>query len=422
MMKNFLVYPVLFMMLVAGLITPASRPASAAPQAWPKIALVEYAKGLDQPVHLTHAGDGSGRLFVVEQAGRIQIVKNGAVQSTFLDISGKVLSPASGGEGEEGLLSLAFPPGFASGVNHFYVYYTNKKGNNQVSRFTLSANPNQADPASEKLIIAFAHPTYSNHNGGQLAFGPDGYLYIGTGDGGGSGDPQGNAQNPGSLLGKLLRIDVEQGQAEAINAAFTAFLPTVFADSQGQPPVEKPYTIPPGNPFVGQPGYKQEIWALGLRNPWRFSFDRQTGDLLIGDVGQGNWEEIDFQPASSDGGQNYGWNILEGFACYLKQDCDKTGMTPPVHVYATHEAGICSVTGGYVYRGSQYPDLQGIYLYADYCSGRIWGLKREGSQWVSQELKDTTNFISSFGQGPDGSLYVLDRASGNIYKVTVTGS
>jgi glucose/arabinose dehydrogenase len=420
-MKNLLTFAISFFMLASGLVSPASSTASAAPEAWPNIDLVEYTVGLDQPVHLTHAGDSSGRLFVVEQAGRIRIVKNGMVQGTFLDISDRVLSPASGGGNEEGLLSLAFAPGFASGADHFYVYYTNKKGNNQVSRFSLGADPNQANPASEELIIAFDHPTYSNHNGGQLAFGPDGFLYIGTGDGGGGGDPQGNAQNPGSLLGKLLRIDVEQGQAEAFKtAAFTAFLPSVFADSQGQPPVERLYTIPPDNPFVGQPGYREEIWALGLRNPWRFSFDRQTGDLYLADVGQQQWEEIDFQTASSVGGQNYGWNKMEGKHCYQDKPCDQTGLTLPVHEYI-HDSGNCSVTGGFVYRGSQYPALQGIYLYADFCSGRVWGLKPENSSWINQELKDSNYFISSFGQGSDGSLYVLDRASGKIYKVIVSG-
>lgn len=420
-MKVLLIFLLGLATFASTLVAPGSLPASGAPKAWPKIELVEYAKGLDRPVYLTQASDASGRLFVVEQAGRIKIIKNGAVQSTFLDISGKVLSPASGGGGEEGLLGLAFPPGFATGADHFYVYYTNEKGNNQVSRFSLSNNPDKANPASEKVIINFNHPNYSNHNGGQLAFGPDGYLYIGTGDGGGGGDPQGNAQNTGSLLGKLLRIDVEQNQAGQVKTAFSAFLPQVVGDGQGQPPPGKTYAIPPDNPFVGRPGYRGEIWALGLRNPWRFSFDRQTNDLYLADVGQQQWEEIDFQPAGSKGGQNYGWNILEGFVCYLAQNCDKTGMTPPVEAYS-HAGENCSVTGGFVYRGSQFPTLQGIYLYGDFCSGKIWGLKREGGNWVSQELKDTGYFISSFGQGSDGTLYLLDLASGKIYKINVTGA
>jgi len=415
-MKISTIFVLGILMVVSGLVSPARSFAIASPDAWPTIDLVQEAGGLDQPVHLTHAGDASGRLFVVEQSGRIQIVKNGSVQNTFLDISKRVLSPDSGGGGEEGLLSMAFPPGFASGNEAFYVYYTNRDGDNQVSRFSLGSNPNQANPASEELIIVFEHPDHSNHNGGQLVFGPDGYLYIGTGDGGGGGDPQGNAQNPGSLLGKLLRIDVEGDQAP-VNGDFLAYLPLVKQQDPGVP-VRPRYTIPPDNPFVGEAGYREEIWALGLRNPWRFSFDSQTDDLYIGDVGQQKWEEVDFQPASSPGGENYGWNILEGEACYPGPPCDDTGMTPPVEVYP-HISGNCSVTGGFVYRGSEYPSLQGIYLYADFCSGKIWGLIRAGNDWANQELKDTGYFISSFGEGPDGALYILDRAGGKVYKVIV---
>jgi glucose/arabinose dehydrogenase len=301
-----------------------------------------------------------------------------------------VRSPFSGGGNEEGLLSVAFPPGFGSTVDHFYVYYTRLDGDNRVSRFSVSVNPDIADPESEETIIDLDHPTNQNHNGGQLFFGPDGDLYIGTGDGGGGGDPAGNAQNPASLLGKLLRIDVESGG--------------------------DPYGIPPDNPFVGVGGYQEEIWALGFRNPWRFSFDRQTGDLYLGDVGQGSWEEIDFQPADSAGGENYGWDILEGFECFEAASCDDAGMTPPVQVYA-NDGQTCAVTGGYPYRGGDFPDLSGLYIYADYCSGMIWGLQDESGSWVNQLLLDTDLDITSFGEDEAGELYLTDVSNGAIYRI-----
>jgi glucose/arabinose dehydrogenase len=365
--------------------------------------------GFIKPVHVTHAGDGSGRLFVVEQTGRIYILLNGdKIVTPFLDIRGRVRSQDS----EEGLFSIAFSPGFGTTNDHFYVYYTNSSGDNQVSRFRLSSNPSVADPDSERLILLLPHPTFTNHNGGQLAFGPDGYLYIGTGDGGGGGDTFGNAQNPASLLGKLLRIDVEPGAPVLSELPHKIYLPLiVMSDSPA-------YSIPPDNPFVGQPGYRPEIWAFGLRNPWRFSFDQLWGDLYIGDVGQGNREEIDFQPASSNGGENYGWNIMEGFECYPQgSNCNDTGLTLPIFDYA-HNDG-CSVTGGFVYRGSSFPAMQSIYFLGDFCSGKIWGLQPDGGNWANLMLKDTAYSISSFGEDEVGELYVVAYSSTNgaVYRV-----
>jgi glucose/arabinose dehydrogenase len=367
---------------------------------------------LSAPVHLTHAGDGSGRLFIVEQSGRIRIYQSGDLLPTpFLNISDRVLSPSNGGGGEEGLLSVAFPPNY-TGKGYFYVYYTSLNGNNQISRFHISG-ANQANANSEELILSLNHPTQNNHNGGQLAFGPDGYLYIGTGDGGGAGDPPNNAQNPNTLLGKILRIDVEPGQPPAITQAHRSYLPLML---QGGPsPLA--YRIPSDNPFVGQSGYRQEIWALGLRNPWRFSFDRLNDDLYIADVGQSAWEEVNHQPGSSNGGENYGWRIMEGKHCYNSQSCNQSGLTLPVWEYS-HADG-CSITGGFVYRGSTYPALQGIYFFADYCSGKIWGLVKETGIWQSSLLLDSPYNISSFGEDEAGELYVVDR-DGNIYRVVLT--
>jgi glucose/arabinose dehydrogenase len=333
---------------------------------------------------------------VVEQAGRIRILDNGAIRpAPFLDIA-SVTPPRLLAGGERGLLSVAFPPGFAA-KRYFYVCYTRSPdGAIVVARYRLSAGDNNAaDPASEEVILVVLHPVFGNHNGGQLAFGTDGYLYIGTGDGGGGGDPDRNGQNPATMLGKLLRIDVESGTA--------------------------PYAVPPGNPFVGRATYRPEIWALGLRNPWRFSFDRGTGDLYIADVGQDTIEEIDFQPAGDPGGHNYGWRIMEGDRCFPPgtAGCDRTGLTLPVFVY-DHSLG-CSVTGGHVYRGAAFPSLQGIYLFGDYCSGRIWGLKKNGAAWENTLLLAPAPApnISTFGEDEAGNVYVANHASGDLLKIVV---
>ena len=395
---------------------------SAGPSAtWPNVQLVQVVTGLSKPVHVTHAGDNSGRLFVTEQGGTIKILQNNQITGTFLNITARVRSPDSipAGGSEQGLLSLAFPPGYGTSKDYFYVYYTNRDGNNQLSRFHLGANPNSADPNSEELILLFNHPTYENHNGGQLAFSSDGYLYIGTGDGGGGGDPNNNAQNTNSLLGKLLRIDVEMGPTQPVASAFATFIPLVIQDLSSTP---VKYRIPPGNPFIDTPNYRPEIWALGLRNPWRFSFDRLNHDLYIGDVGQDLYEEIDYQPGDSAGGENYGWDILEGDTCYGSPTCNTTGLTPPIHTYPNPNPGCSSVTGGFVYRGQSNPGMNGIYFFGDYCSGNIWGLQRENNAWVWQLLADAPDGqITSFGEDQSGEVYITYRGaamgSGAVYRI-----
>jgi glucose/arabinose dehydrogenase len=413
---------VLALLLVAALFAltrPTGRPSVTPAQAqanipWPQIALEPFiASGLTNPVHITHAGDLSGRMFVVERAGTIRLIKNGSLQATsFLDIHTRVLSSGS----EQGLLSVAFPPGY-SAKQYFYVYYTNLAGSLVISRFYTTNDPDFANAALEQMLLTIPHPGHSNHNGGQLAFGPDGYLYIGPGDGGGGGDPDRNAQNPASLLGKILRIEVEPSYTPS-NAPFQLRLPYVLRNGSDQP-VFPTYQIPKDNPFIGQPGYRPEIWALGLRNPWRFSFDRLTGDLYIGDVGQGAWEEIDFQPANSHGGENYGWNVLEGNVCYGAATCNRAGMTMPVFVYPHPITPCASVTGGSVYRGSGYPAMQGIYFLADFCTGQIWGLQTDGKDWFNQPMLNSAMAISTFGESEGGGLYLADYVAGAIYQVTV---
>ena len=352
---------------------------------WPQLILVPVAKDLHRPVHITHAGDGSQRLFVVEQIGRIRIItKEQLLNSPFLEITDRV-----GCCGERGLLSVAFPPNFAN-KHYYYVNYTNKTGDTVIARFHLSADdPNQTNPNSEEILLTIAQP-FGNHNGGQLAFGPDGFLYIGMGDGGSGGDPQGHGQNPKSLLGKILRIDVESGT--------------------------KPYAIPTDNPFKHNPAYRDEIWALGLRNPWRFSFDRNTGDLYIADVGQDDYEEIDVQAVNSKGGENYGWNVMEGMHCYNAPQCENSQLTKPVIEY-DHSQGDRSITGGGVYRGTAFPQMQGVYFYADYVSGRLWGLRRIENHWENQLLLETQHSISTFGEDEAGNLYLADLTQGEIYRI-----
>jgi glucose/arabinose dehydrogenase len=400
--------------LILASQVPITGEASVSPAvSWPSIELVEIASGYSSPVHLTHADDGSGRIFIVERSGTIKILGGG----TFLDITGIVQ-----GGGEEGLLSVAFPTGFtASG--RFYVYFTDARpgnqGNNVLARFHVSrTNPDVADPDSEEILLIFEHPTETNHNGGQIVFGPDGYLYIGTGDGGGGGDPYENAQDLGSLLGKILRIDVEGASIVPLPtpgpSPYTIYIPLI-ANMDGLK-----YLIPPDNPFITDGNAYDEIWAYGLRNPWRFSFDRGSGDLWIGDVGQGTWEEIDLQPASSTGGENYGWDCREGAHDYsdpngdLNVDCSGLTFVDPIYEY-DHSLG-CSITGGSVYRGAGIPALQGVYLYADYCSGRVWGLQLDEGSWTSQELTNGGFGLASFGEDEAGELYLV-RLDGKIYQI-----
>jgi glucose/arabinose dehydrogenase len=352
------------------------------------------AGGLDQPVYVADAGDGSGRLFVVERGGTIRIVKNGAVRpDPFLDITDLVESAGS----EQGLLSVAFPPDFAD-TGQFYVYYTARGGvgvgDNTIARYRVSeSNPNIADPASGEVLLAVPDER-RNHNGGLLQFGPDSYLYVGLGDGGGAGDPEGNGQNPKTLLGSLLRIDVSQHS-------------------------DQPYTIPPDNPFADGEAGAPEIWVWGLRNPWRYSFDRLTGDLFIGDVGQGAIEEIDWLPKGRQAGVNLGWNVMEGTACYGAETCDQTGRALPVAEYS-HDQG-CSVVGGYDYRGTASPALHGVYLFADYCSGLLWGLGRDRSgAWTMSQPIETGLNVSSFGEDAAGELYVVSL-DGGLYHLTEGG-
>jgi glucose/arabinose dehydrogenase len=357
----------------------------------PTLALGTPVHGFSSPIGINHAGDGSNRIFVVEQGGRIRIVKAGVLQPTpFLDISGRISSG-----GERGLLGLAFPPDYVR-KGYFYVNYTNPAGNTVISRIQRSAsNADLADASSEQIILTVAQP-FNNHNGGQLAFGPfDKMLYVGMGDGGSGGDPGDRAQNPAELLGKILRIDTETGRP------FT-------------------YTLPPTNPFIATAPFRPEIWALGVRNPWRFSFDRSTFDLFIADVGQGLWEEIDFQPASSPGGENYGWRIMEGTHCFNPPGCSVAGLTLPILEY-DHSAGNCSVTGGYVYRAATYPRMQGLYFYGDFCSGRIWSLRRDAGSWLSALLLDTSIQISAFGEDEAGNLYVASYGGGDVYPLLDNG-
>lgn len=376
-------------MMLAAVLGHASSPADPGQPALAQqgtVALQRVAAGLNQPLFVTHAGDGSGRLFVVEKTARIKVIDQGTVLPTpFLDLDTLVESGGS----EQGLLGLAFHPDYETN-GRFFVYYTANNWDNTVARYQRSASdPDRADPASATLLLAIPDG-FTNHNGGMLAFGPDGYLYVGTGDGGSAGDPDGNGQNLDSRLGKILRLDVNAGN---------------------------PYAVPPTNPFAGQSGLRREIWASGLRNPWRLSFDRQTGDLFIADVGQGAREEIDRQAAGSPGGQNYGWNVMEGFACYNPAvGCSQTGLTLPIFDY-DHSAGDCSVTGGYVYRGAALPTLRGAYVFGDYCSGRIWALREQGGAWTRTLLLDTPYEISSFGEDEAGELYLTDLGGGAVYQL-----
>ncbi len=370
--------------------TPQSIRSAGAP---PQLSVEPFASGFSNLTFVTNAGDGSGSLYAIEQVGRIRLATPGSTQGgqAFLDLTDRV----SVG-GERGLLGLAFDPNFASN-GRFFVDYTNLSGNTVISRFTRAAD-GTVDPGAEIIVLTVDQP-FPNHNGGMLAFGADGDLYIGLGDGGSEGDPQGNGQNLDTLLAKILRIDVESGS---------------------------PYAIPADNPFVsgqaaGGPA-RPEIWDYGVRNPWRFSFDRQTGALFIGDVGQDAYEEVDVEQLGS-GRHDYGWSVMEGLHCYGATTCNQTGFTLPAVEYP-HSLG-CAVTGGYVYRGLAYPSLVGSYVFGDYCSGRLFAFNADdalaGRPVAALQVGQVPFSISSFGQDEAGELYVVDLA-GAINRLTAQGS
>lgn len=419
-MYHALVRPWLAALIAVALLVVPSLPApgvAAADPASVKLVLQPFVSGFDAPVYLTNAGDGSGRLFVVEQAGRIRIIKNGAKLDTpFLDISSLVPCPM-GSCGERGLFSVAFHPNYAAN-GYFYVNFTSQAvggrqlGDLALTRYHVSAaNPDIADPASATILLTVPHSDVGNHNGGTVAFGPDGYLYWSTGDGGGGGDGFNNGQrlvtdptdstclyrSCNALLGKILRLDVNSPPASGKN-----------------------YAIPPTNPFAGATTGEDEIWAYGLRNPWRIAFDPPSGLLYIADVGQGMYEEVNAVPANQ-AGVNYGWRFREGAHCYNPAvGCPTSGLTDPVAEYA-HGSGDCSVTGGFVYRGSRYPQLSGLYLYGDFCTARVWSLDRTPQgNWRSTLLLDTPfdYRLVSFGQGEDRELYfIAGGATGDIYRI-----
>lgn len=338
-------------------------------------------EGLTSPVYLT-APPGDPRLFIVEQPGRIRVYKNGALLPTpFLDITNIVQYG-----GEEGLLSVAFDPAYATN-GRFYVYYTDDNGDIAIARYTATPAADVANGGSRAEVLTIPHPGQSNHNGGLAMFGPDGMLYLGTGDGGGGGDPQNNGQSVNTLLGKLLRIDV----------------------------TSLPYASPSTNPFAGAATGRDEIWAYGLRNPWRYAFDEEAGTLYIADVGQGSWEEVNTVSASAPG-VNYGWRIMEGAHCYNAGTCNMTGLTQPVHEY--DHGPECSITGGYVYRGSAIPALRGHYFYSDYCAGWLKSLRVTGGAATDHRDWDVGDMgnVLSFGVDAAGELYVLS-GNGRVYSV-----
>jgi glucose/arabinose dehydrogenase len=372
--------------------TPVETPTEAVPEEEAidlygfEIDVDEVTGGLNAPVGVVSANDGSNRIFIIEKDGTISVVQDGRVQDErFLGIPERVNSGGS----EQGLLGLAFHPNFAEN-NQFFVNYTDTNGDTVISHFAAEDDGNRGNPESEDIIMQIEQPA-SNHNGGHLLFGPDGYLYIGMGDGGGAGDTYGNAQNGGTLLGAMLRIDVD-GDA--------------------------PYGIPGDNPFLDNDDVRDEIWAIGLRNPWRYDFDAVTSDLHIADVGQNRIEEVNFQPADSPGGENYGWPIMEGSECYQADDCDQTGLILPVTEY-TRDMG-CSITGGNVYRGADFPEMAGVYFFSDFCSGNIWGLVNIDGEWQNRLFLETGFSVTSFGEDESGELYLVDMNSGILYQIVVS--
>ncbi|MEO8538931.1 MAG: PQQ-dependent sugar dehydrogenase [bacterium] len=360
---------------------PTATPASAEGS----FATARVATGLTRPTLVTNAADNSNRLFVLEKPGQIRVIKSGLLLAQpLLDISALVGSTGN----EQGLLGLAFHPDFEKN-GRFFVAYTAKNADNTIAEYHVTDPSSDVADANSGKVLFGVPDQYPNHNGGMLAFGPDGYLYISMGDGGSSGDPNGNAQNLNSLLGKLLRIDV--------NGA-------------------SPYAIPPSNPFVARADAKKEIWAYGLRNPWRFTFDRSTNDLWIGDVGQDKYEEVDFQLAGSSGGENYGWKTMEGTHCYQPQDgCSQSNLVLPIFDY-DHDEG-CSVTGGYVYRGKAVAPLVGRYLFTDYCSGKLWASTATGDgKFSTATIGKLPQGVTAFGEDESGELYFVVDSEGAVYK------
>ncbi len=402
---------VLSVFLIVGAAQPApagEEAAQAAEPAPPPVTLradgppdganyrwVEVASGFDNALQMTNAGDGSGRLFGVEQLGRVWVIENGQQRPTpFLDISDRLPPEVfQGVYTERGLLSIAFHPDFADN-GYVYVHHSDVNGDSVVARYRVNRfNPNMVDLNSRAELLFVKQPWY-DHNGGNLAFGPDGYLYIGFGDGGNVNEPDYDSQDPQSMLGKMLRIDVDGGA---------------------------PYAIPPDNPFLDTPGVLPEIWALGLRNPWRYSFDRATGDLYIADVGQWEIEEINFQPGDSAGGENYGWSAWEGTKRHQEDVTIELGrLVDPIWEYA-HDKG-CSITGGYVYRGPSLPELHGVYLFGDYCNGRMWSVFRDtaGAWQINTFMEYTGAIITSFGEDEQGELYMVDY-KGAIFRLERAG-
>ena len=371
------------LLLLAGLVALGCLPSRTSAAS---LSLQPVLKGLRQPLDVRSANDGTDRLFMVEKQGTIRVAHGATLSDRpFLDLRGVVGARGS----EQGLLGLVFHPHFAEN-GYFYVNYTDSNGDSVVARYQVSGDPDVADPATGAVIMFQPQP-FPNHNAGNLIFGPDGYLWIAWGDGGSGGDPRGNAQNGSTWLGKMLRIDVDGGF---------------------------PYVIPPDNPFVSSPDVLPEIWGFGLRNPWRYSFDRANGDLYIGDVGQGVWEEVDMVPAGTPGGVNFGWNRTEGNHCYNSRSCDLGAFWPAVAEY-DHSRGDCAVVGGFVYRGSAFPSLVGTYVYADECTGRVWTLTRdEAGNWNASEQLKTGISLSGFGEDQNGEMYVTGLNDGTLYRIT----
>jgi len=381
--RSFIVTLLALVAISVSAVSPAAAAAFT-------ISLSPVLSGLHSPTQITNAHDGTNRLFVVEQRGTIRVIKDGVLQpGYFLDIQSKVQDG-----GERGLLGLAFDPRFTS--NHYlYVYYTRYGGDVVVSRFTTNAARTDAIESTAHPLLLIEHSAHANHNGGGMAFGPNGYLYIGVGDGGGAGDPQNNAQRKSTLLGKILRINVS---------------------GTGHGPFDN-YSVPHSNPFYGSTPGLEAIWDYGVRNPWRISFDRGTGKLFIADVGQNRFEEVDRERAGFTGGRNYGWDAMEGMHCYTASKCPLAGDTLPNAEYS-HDGGNCSITGGYVYRGPTQVALVGQYVFADYCSGRIWTIPNDGPAVNQPEtLRADTNLnITSFGESENGELYAVTGAGG-VYQV-----